>query len=206
MEELNTFTAPIAGQSLTNEPRSYEWERPPEMNEAGEAIDFYIERLGNQAVMDDVFTALESGFPLSILVESILGVGVMEGKHSIDVSLLAYPVLHEYIMMAARIEEVNVTEFPVSQRQSQNESDMEALKGLLVRAVDRAETPDEGTALLEDVMEQLDKRKTPDDKAAEASAISMSNKEMREQKELEQMDEMPMEEEEQPRGLMARRM
>ena len=61
MEEVNTFTAPIAGQSLTTEPKGYSWERPSEMNEVPQVIDFYIDKLGDQAVMDDVFTALDNG-------------------------------------------------------------------------------------------------------------------------------------------------
>ena len=48
--------------------------------------------------MDDLFIALDEGFPLNILVKSLLTTGVMEGMHSVDVSMIVAPVLHEYIL------------------------------------------------------------------------------------------------------------
>ena len=96
------FEAPIPGQSLTGEPKQYPWESPPELDKVGDVITFYVEKLSSQEVMDDLFIALDEGFPLNILVKSLLTTGVMEGMHSVDVSMIVAPVLHEYILGAAR--------------------------------------------------------------------------------------------------------
>tara|TARA_R100000458_G_scaffold59527_1_gene70371 strand:+ start:715 stop:1329 length:615 start_codon:yes stop_codon:yes gene_type:complete len=203
MEEVNTFTAPIAGQSLTTEPKGYSWERPSEMNEVPQVIDFYIDKLGDQAVMDDVFTALDNGFPLSILVDSILGVGVMEGLHTIDVSLIISPVLHEYILAAARSDDVNVKEHPVQRKEEANANDEEILKTMLREAIDKAKTPDEGTELLEEALGYMSKEMTPDEKATIASGMEMTTDETVDEAEFEA--EEAAAEEEPRRGLMARR-
>jgi hypothetical protein len=47
--------------------------------------------------MEDVLYFLEFGVDLVTMVQGILRSAVMEGIHSIDVSLIIAPVLHEYI-------------------------------------------------------------------------------------------------------------
>ena len=98
------FEAPIPGQSLTSEPKLYPWETPPELDKVGDVVGFYIDKTVITEVMDDLFIALDEGFPLNILVKSILTTGVMEGMHTIDVSMIVAPVLHEYILGAAKIQ------------------------------------------------------------------------------------------------------
>jgi len=203
MQEVNTFTAPIAGQSLTTEPKGYAWERPPEMNEVSEVLDFYIRRLGDQRVMDDVFTALDNGFPLSTMVDSILGVGVMEGMHTVDASLIVSPVVHEYILAAAKSEDINVKEHPVPQKDADNANNEEALKTMLREAIDAAKKPDEGTELLEGALEYMDKDKNPDEEAMEASGIEMTTDEVVDEAAFAEEEEAA--EQEPPKGLMARR-
>ena len=86
MEQTPNFEAPIPGQSLTSEPKLYPWETPPEIDKVSDAIAFYIRRISSPEVVDDLFMALEEGFPLNILVKSMLTTGVMEGMHTVDVS------------------------------------------------------------------------------------------------------------------------
>ena len=66
MVEEVTFDAPIPGQSLTTEPKGYPWERPPQIDDPEEAIKFYINNMSKQEVMDDIYTALDEGFPLDL--------------------------------------------------------------------------------------------------------------------------------------------
>ena len=114
MEAPTRFRAPIPGQSLTDEPRGYAWERPPEFNTPEEALKFYIPKITENETMQDILLALENGFPLSTLVKGIYMNGVMDGKHSIDVGLLIAPVLHEIILSTAKRYRVPVKELPVS--------------------------------------------------------------------------------------------
>ena len=68
MEAPTRFRAPIPGQSLTDEPRGYAWERPPEFTTPEEALKFYIPKITENETMQDILLALENGFPLSTLV------------------------------------------------------------------------------------------------------------------------------------------
>jgi len=88
---------PIPGQSLTAEPRSQPFERPPEIVDPIEAIDAHLDNLSNKGAVEDLIYFAEFGVDLVTLVQGILRSAVMEGIHSIDVSLIIAPVLHEHI-------------------------------------------------------------------------------------------------------------
>lgn len=104
------LNAPIPGQSLTTEPGNMPWEQPAKYNDAQEALAFYIQRLEDPDLMDELFFILEQGMPLSVLVESMTTCGVMEGLHTVDVSILINPVLHEYLLALATAADVTVIE------------------------------------------------------------------------------------------------
>jgi len=203
MAKTPSFSAPIPGQSLTTPPKARAYERPPELSNVTEVMDFYINRLGDQNVIDDLFVALDNGFPLSTLVDSITATGVMEGKHSIDISMLIAPVLHEYIRVAAKAGGVSVKEFPTTEKDADNERNKEALKNMLMKALDEIEKEDEGTEILEEALEYVEKEPTPEDRATEISGIAIITDDMKEEKEASDIEMSPQEEE--PKGLMARR-
>ena len=92
-----TFERPIPGQSLTTEPKNAPYERPPEIVDPIEAIDVHIDNLLKPGAMEDVLYFLEFGVDLVTMVQGILRAAVLEGIHSIDVSLIIAPVIHEYI-------------------------------------------------------------------------------------------------------------
>lgn len=104
------FEAPIPGESLTKEPGNAPWEQPPKFNTPNEALAFYFKRMGDEEKMDDLLFVLDQGMPLSSLVEIILSSGVMEGYHTIDVSMLIAPVLHEYLLNLAKVAGIDVVE------------------------------------------------------------------------------------------------
>ena len=180
------FEAPIPGQSLTGEPRQYPWESPPELDKVEDVIKFYIDKLSSQEVMDDLFIALDEGFPLNILVKSILTTGVMEGIHSIDVSMIIAPVLHEYILGAAKIQGVKVKERPTTKDEELSAKEKATLAASIERGLEKSPKEDMGREILE-----------------EALSFVQGGAEEPEQ------EEMPMEEEampeEKPMGLMSRR-
>ena len=180
------FEAPIPGQSLTGEPKQYPWESPPELDKVEDVIKFYIDKLSSQEVMDDLFIALDEGFPLNILVKSILTTGVMEGVHSIDVSMIVAPVLHEYILGAAKIQGVKVKERPTTKDEELSEKEKATLAASIERGLEKSPKEDMGREVLE-----------------EALSFVQGKAEKPEQ------EETPMEEEdmpeEKPMGLMSRR-
>ncbi len=96
------FNAPIPGQSLTSEPKNYAWERPPQYDLPEEALMFHLEKLDEPKKIEAVVTLLSLGLDIKTLTEGILRNGVAEGRHSIDVSLLIAPVVHEFILGVAK--------------------------------------------------------------------------------------------------------
>jgi len=117
-----------------------------------------------------------------LLVKSILTNGVMEGIHSIDVSLIVHPVLVEYIHVQAREAGLkNITLKARNKKEDMEKKEKQILVSRLQRAIDKMEAPDEGTQILEEAQEFLE-----------------SNKQ-------EEVQEEEAEVEEKPAGLMARR-
>jgi len=104
------FERPIPGQSLTAESRSQAFERPPEITDPIEALDIHIENLSKEGAMEDVLYFLEFGVDLVTLVQGILRSAVMEGIHSIDISLIIAPVLHEHIKGFADVAKLDYDE------------------------------------------------------------------------------------------------
>jgi hypothetical protein len=104
------FNAPIPGESLTTEPKSMPYERPPEIADPIEALDKHIESLSREEAMEDALFFLEMGVPLTNLTEGILRSAVMEGIHSVDVSLIIAPVVHEFIRKHAIAADIDFTE------------------------------------------------------------------------------------------------
>tara|TARA_R110002050_G_scaffold216674_1_gene352710 strand:- start:680 stop:1210 length:531 start_codon:yes stop_codon:yes gene_type:complete len=95
------FNGPIPGQSLTTEPKNAAYERPPEVFDPLEALDVHLSNLSKPEAMEDALYFLELGLDLVTLVEGIVRSAVIEGIHSIDVSLIIAPVIHEHIKAAA---------------------------------------------------------------------------------------------------------
>jgi hypothetical protein len=95
------FNRPIPGESLTSTPRNAPFERPPEITDPEEALEVHLVRLTDEKRMGAAIDLLEVGVDLQSLVEGILRTAVMNGVHSIDVSLVIAPVIHEYIKLTA---------------------------------------------------------------------------------------------------------
>ena len=95
------FDRPIPGQSLTSIPKNAPYENPPEITDPEEALDVHLIRLTEPEKMGAALDILESGVDLQTLVEGLLRSAVINGIHSLDVSLLIAPVIHEYIKLTA---------------------------------------------------------------------------------------------------------
>lgn len=107
---MRAFDAPIPGQSLTDTPKNAAYERPPEIVDPIEAIDAHIDNLTKEGAMEDVLYFLEMGVDLQTMVQGILRSGVVAGLHSIDISLIIAPVIHEYIKGFAEAADLDYKE------------------------------------------------------------------------------------------------
>ncbi len=100
------FDAPIPGQSLTTEPKNAPFERPPEIVNPEEALMVHLERLNDVDKMEAIVFAVDLGIDVQTITKGILRSAVMEGIHSIDVSLIIAPAVHSFI--ASTLDAVGV--------------------------------------------------------------------------------------------------
>jgi len=101
--------APTPGQSLTSEPGARPWENPPVHDDPLEVLDYYAGKLLQPEKSAQLMEVLESGFPVTDLVDSITLAGVMEGIHTIDNAVIVAPHLYDIITSLADSFEVEYT-------------------------------------------------------------------------------------------------
>ena len=58
------LNGPIAGQSLTDEPSNYPWERPPETADPTEALSMHLKKMAGPKFMDSALYMMELGVRL----------------------------------------------------------------------------------------------------------------------------------------------
>ena len=88
---------PVPGQSLTTTPGNAQYEQPPLVVDPEEALKIHLSRLSKPKSMEDMLEFIDEGIDIRTLVEGILRGAVLNGIHSVDVSLVIAPVLHEFI-------------------------------------------------------------------------------------------------------------
>lgn len=99
---MDMFNAPIPGQSLTTEPKGFPWERPPEINDPEEAIQYHLARISEPEALESILDIIEiDDLDLKTITNGIMRGAVAKGLHSVDVALIISPVIHEFIKQGA---------------------------------------------------------------------------------------------------------
>ena len=149
--------APVPGQSLTDQPKNWPWENPPEMAEPEEATRYYINKLADEDVMDDLSVLLGGGMPVAPFVKTLLTTGVMNGLHSIDVSIIIAPVIHAFIKAAMTSYGIEVRDDITSPEEALKEREKQRLQTALELALADAGTKQDepGTAMLQEIQTTL---------------------------------------------------
>lgn len=106
------FKAPIPGQSLTTTPKNAPYERPPQFVEPDKALAKHLEHLTEDDRMDKIMQLLERGVDVQTMTEGLLRSAVANGLHSVDVSLIIGPVIHEYLKATASKVGIDFKEGP----------------------------------------------------------------------------------------------
>lgn len=94
-----SFDRPIPGQSLTAELGSRPWQQPYELTDVEETAEYYVTQIANDKFSKALIHTMKTGVPLTTIANSMQLVGVMEGKHSVDVGILVLPVIMETMML-----------------------------------------------------------------------------------------------------------
>lgn len=101
---------PIPGQSLTAEPGSRPWEKPPKYTTVEETLQFYMDNLSSSPKkIASLLDKIEEGAPLTLIADTLQTVGVSKGLHTLDVGILISPVLIEYMKAMAEAQDISYT-------------------------------------------------------------------------------------------------
>ena len=194
-----TFNLAIPGQSLTDEPKNFAWERPPEIVDPNKAIAYHMDYLNNPEVIESTLFVLASGLPVKNFVDVLLTNAVGNGMHSIDVSLIIKPVIQEAVTLTAKEADIEfLEEFDNSKATEKSKRDRE--EALILSRLKRALEDDEDQgdeSLIEDTVSALGEQPMSMDE--ESPAMDEEPKE-----EEEMMEQKPMPSSDTGMGLMSR--
>jgi len=101
-----SLNGPIPGMSLTTEPGNRPWENPPQIVTVEDAIQFYSEKLLDPEKQSAIAETLEMGISIDSISDMLTTSAVMDGYHTIDVSMLITPVVNELIRYVGDINGV----------------------------------------------------------------------------------------------------
>lgn len=98
---------PIPGASLTTEQGNRPWENPPKETSLDTVINNYLRRLQNDEIITPLLDAIRYGTSITTIVEAVIETAVMEGEHTIDIGVLASPVIVEYLKQASEVAKID---------------------------------------------------------------------------------------------------
>ena len=101
------YDAPIPGSSLTKEVGASALKNPPRYTTVDEAIEFYVKQMSTKEFGNKLADTLEMGVPVTSLANIIQMHSVMEGRHTLDVSMMLLPILMEMIAYIAESRNVD---------------------------------------------------------------------------------------------------
>ena len=148
--------APIPGQSLTDEPGAFPWEQPPQINDPEDVLDYYIAKLADPEVSDNVLDMIDLGMPISVVSDAMLSQGIMEGIHSVDAKLIVKPQVGLLMKRMAQEANINFKETLDDYRDKDAEAKMRRRKKLAAKlAIVDMENMDKGDVLQQEAVEQI---------------------------------------------------
>ena len=103
----NFLDAPVAGMSLTAEPKSRPWRRPAQVSNVDDAVALYAPIFSDKTTSRMLLGQIQTGVPLTSIADILITGNTMEGKHSLDVGLLVAPVLVETMITMAEMAEID---------------------------------------------------------------------------------------------------
>lgn len=110
MLDESLLNAPIPGMSLTTEPGNRPWENPPQIVTIDDAIEYYASRILDPEKADSILLPLVEGVSVEQTADYLTTSAVMNGLHTLDVSVLITPVIKEMIRYVADLYDVEYKE------------------------------------------------------------------------------------------------
>ena len=146
------LNGPIPGQSLTDEPSNYRWERPPETADAADALSRHLKNMSTPECMESVLFLMELGIPAEVVTNTTLTMAIGNGIHSVDVGLIIAPAIHKEVVSIAEMAGIEYDEhFPEDE-----EKEQEAKKMLQAKVIAKLKkSKPEGKSKISQTMEAM---------------------------------------------------
>tara|TARA_R100000008_G_C3586169_1_gene172484 strand:- start:3922 stop:4509 length:588 start_codon:yes stop_codon:yes gene_type:complete len=102
VEAMDPFDHPVPGQSLTDEPGKWAFEKPPQITDADDAVAFVVQRVEeNPEVKQEFLKQMLSGMPIESIVNTISLSGFAEGMWSPDIAeMIKIPIAGYFVAVA----------------------------------------------------------------------------------------------------------
>ena len=95
--EFDPFSAPIPGQSLTDEPGNYPWEHAPKNTDPETIINDLFMRMTQPEALQEILVMLDAGVPVEAIVRVMVFTGFAEGEFNPDVGFIIIEPLMEAV-------------------------------------------------------------------------------------------------------------
>lgn len=137
------FAGPVPGASLTTETGNRPWENPPKETDLDIVINKYLKRLQSRDIVEPILDAIRFGTSITTLVESVIETAVMEGEHSIDIGILASPVIVEYLRQASSAANIdyNLSDASIRSKTEEKTIDNRLLEEVLQEMKEEGDSP-----------------------------------------------------------------
>ena len=181
-EAVDFLSGPIPGQSLTVTPGNFPWEQPPEMVEVEDVVKYYINKLADQDVMDDLAVMFEAEMPVSSFVKSLVLSGTMFGRHTHASGALAAPAIHAFIKAAMTQYEIKVKDEPYNPDKDPTVKEQRRLELRIKLAMAEAEAEgktaenDPGVALLQEMQQGEPQEETQEEAQPDEGGMGLMSK------------------------------
>jgi hypothetical protein len=181
-EAIDFLSGPIPGQSLTTTPGNFPWEQPPEMVEVEDVVKYYINKLADQDVMDDLAVMFEAQMPVSSFVKTLMASGMMFGRHTYAAGVLAAPAIHAFIKSAMTQYDIEVKDEPYDAEKDPTEREKRRLQLRIKLAMAEAEAEgktaenDPGVALLQELQQGEPQEETQEEAQPDEGGMGLMSK------------------------------
>jgi len=106
VNEEPVFDSPIPGEGMTIKLGSRPWQSPAKLKDIDEVMNHYFNAMSTYDFNYKLIDLLESGVSVFTIADTIQAYNSLEGLHSIDLGVLAGPIIAEYIRFVAEANEI----------------------------------------------------------------------------------------------------
>jgi len=153
---------PLPGESLANDPDTpLPFEGRPQFTDQEELLNYYFELLTSEDVYENLMDALEEGFPVMDMVQTLLLKGFEDGLFNPDLMMIiAEPLAY---MMIALAERQNIDVVITSEDDDDEDTSIPMFKQAMSTVSPTEEIPEEIQQRVEPAAPSLLAREEPQD-------------------------------------------